>query len=186
MNTHTIQQHKTATITWQDMTQWHFDTGRKVTVWLIARSNCFFGMCLANVFGNCILGVVFFIYVEGGINTAILKLKLFPQENITLCPSLYRDCTIIFEWAHFTCCALWTFPCSWVHCPDRTLCSSIKVQNNTSMFQCWKGQWQLQSSARWLCILINQQGGSRLCLPPHAVWSGAWRLLARPLLSPLW
>lgn len=73
-----------------------------------------------------------------------------------------------------------------IYCPDWTLCSSIKVQNNTSVFQHWKGQWQLQSSARWLCILINQQGGSRLCFPPHAVWSGAWQALARPLLSPLW
>lgn len=115
-------------------------------------------------------------------NAAIFQLKLFSHLLPVPVTPLHRN----FEWAHFTCCALWTFPLSRLYCPDRTLCSSIKVQNNTSVFQSWKGQWQLQSSARWLCILINQQGGSRPCLPPHAVWSGAWRSLARPLLSPLW
>jgi len=73
----------------------------------------------------------------------------------------------------------------WETCPEHishaVLCersmqqgtlSRHKVQINTSMFQCWEGKRQLQSSARWLCILINQQGGSRLRLPPHAVWSG--------------
>lgn len=30
-------------------------------------------------------------------NAVILKLKLFSQEITTLCPSLYRDCTIILK-----------------------------------------------------------------------------------------
>lgn len=50
--------------------------------------------------------------------------------------------------------------CSVNFVPDWTLCTSIKVQNNTSVFQHREGQWPLQSSARWVCILINQQGGS--------------------------
>lgn len=34
-----------------------------------------------------------------------------------------------FQWAH----VIWSLPYSGVHCPDRTLCSSIKLQKNTSV-----------------------------------------------------
>lgn len=114
---------------------------------------------------------------------AILKLNLFSQESVTRHPSPYRDCNVISN-EHIS--RVMLCELSHARCPNWALCGSVKVQNNTSVFQCWKAQWQLHASARWLRILINQKGGSKPWVPPHAVWSGAWRSFARPLLRAMW